>query len=60
MCATAFISLWISDTAATALMVPIVEAVLLNLKDNNTDISAISYNNCNQIIILEIIFELIS
>jgi di/tricarboxylate transporter len=47
MCATAFISLWISDTAATALMVPIVEAVLLNLRDNTTDISTISDKKCN-------------
>jgi di/tricarboxylate transporter len=47
MCATAFLSLWISDTATTALMVPIVEAVLLNLRDKTTDISTISDKKCN-------------
>ncbi len=47
MCATAFISLWISDTATTALMVPIIEAVLLNLRNNTTDISTVSDKKCN-------------
>jgi di/tricarboxylate transporter len=47
MCATAFISLWISDTATTALMVPIIEAVLLNLRNNTTDNSTVSDKKCN-------------
>ncbi|XP_054163855.1 Na(+)/citrate cotransporter-like [Oppia nitens] len=33
MSTTSFISMWISDTATTALMVPIIEAVILNIKD---------------------------
>uniref|UniRef100_A0A8B9XLV7 Solute carrier family 13 member 5 n=1 Tax=Bos mutus grunniens TaxID=30521 RepID=A0A8B9XLV7_BOSMU len=32
MCATAFLSMWISNTATTAMMVPIVEAVLQQME----------------------------
>lgn len=35
MLTTAFLSMWISNTAATAMMVPIVEAVALVLEGNN-------------------------
>ena len=32
---TAFLSMWISNTATTAMMVPIVEAVLSEIKNEN-------------------------
>lgn len=35
MLTTAFLSMWISNTATTAMMVPIVEAVLGEIKNEN-------------------------
>ena len=35
MLTTAFLSMWISNTATTAMMVPIVEAVLSEIKNEN-------------------------
>ena len=35
MLTTAFLSMWISNTATTAMMVPIVEAVLGEIKNKN-------------------------
>jgi len=34
MLTTSFLSMWISNTATTAMMVPIVEAVLGQIKNN--------------------------
>lgn len=38
---TMFLSMWISNTAATALMIPIVDAVLTQLNDKNDNIPVI-------------------
>ena len=38
MLTTSFLSMWISNTATTAMMVPIVEAVLEEIKNENTKI----------------------
>ena len=35
MLTTSFLSMWISNTATTAMMVPIVEAVLGQIKNDN-------------------------
>ena len=35
MLTTAFLSMWISNTATTAMMVPIVEAVLSEIKNES-------------------------
>ena len=35
MLTTSFLSMWISNTATTAMMVPIVEAVLGEIKNEN-------------------------
>ena len=35
MLTTSFLSMWISNTATTAMMVPIVEAVLGEIKNDN-------------------------
>lgn len=35
MLTTAFLSMWISNTATTAMMVPIVEAVLREIRDKS-------------------------
>lgn len=39
MCVTWFLSMWVSNTATTAMMLPIVEAVLQQLKtvEDNKD-----------------------
>ena len=34
MIVTAFLSMWISNTATTAMMIPIVHAILVQLRDN--------------------------
>ncbi|CAG2100754.1 unnamed protein product [Medioppia subpectinata] len=48
MCTTSFISMWISDTATTALMVPIIEAVILNIMEQKkSTLSTITHNNNN-------------
>ena len=39
MVVTAFLSMWISNTAATAMMVPIAQAVLMELKAHRTGIT---------------------
>ena len=36
MVVTAFLSMWISNTATTAMMVPIAQAVLMELKTHRT------------------------
>ena len=38
MLTTSFLSMWISNTATTAMMVPIVEAVLGEIKNENIQI----------------------
>ena len=38
MLTTSFLSMWISNTATTAMMVPIVEAVLGEIKNENIKI----------------------
>ena len=38
MLTTSFLSMWISNTATTAMMVPIVEAVLGEIKNENMKI----------------------
>ena len=38
MLTTSFLSMWISNTATTAMMVPIVEAVLGEIKNENKKI----------------------
>ena len=38
MITTSFLSMWISNTATTAMMVPIVEAVLGEIKNENMKI----------------------
>ena len=37
MMTTAFLSMWMINTATTAMMIPIVNAVLLQLKDDDDD-----------------------
>ena len=34
MVVTAFLSMWISNTATTAMMIPIVHAILVQLREN--------------------------
>ena len=34
MSVTAFLSMWISNTATTAMMIPIVHAILVQLREN--------------------------
>lgn len=37
MLPTWFLSMWISNTATTAMMIPIVEAVLVQMKEHSTE-----------------------
>ena len=38
MSVTAFLSMWISNTATTAMMIPIVHAVLVQLEDHKNEL----------------------
>lgn len=46
MTTTAFISMWISDTSTTALMVPIIEAVMKNIRHQSEAIDCDNNNKC--------------
>ena len=37
MCVTAFLSMWLSNTATTAMMVPIAHAVLMEIKQTKQE-----------------------